>query len=74
MLVIIYRPNYFSHPDNYIEANSMVTPAHISPEWYLQCYYTILRSVDNKMLGIILLLMSILSLLSLPYRVESLYK
>ncbi len=42
--VIWTMPNYFGHPDNYIEANSLVTPAHIVPEWYYLPFYAILRA------------------------------
>ncbi len=42
---IFYMPNFLGHPDNYIEANSMVTPAHIVPEWYYLPFYAILRAV-----------------------------
>lgn len=42
---IFYMPNYLGHPDNYIEANSLVTPAHIVPEWYYLPFYAILRAI-----------------------------
>ncbi len=42
---LFYAPNYLGHPDNYIEANPMVTPAHIVPEWYFLPFYAILRAV-----------------------------
>jgi quinol-cytochrome oxidoreductase complex cytochrome b subunit len=41
------------HPDNHEEVNSIVTPFHISPEWYFLIYYTILRVLPNKLLGLI---------------------
>ena len=44
---VIYAPNLLGHPDNYIEANPLVTPAHIVPEWYFLPFYAILRTFDN---------------------------
>lgn len=41
------------HPDNHEEVNSLVTPFHINPEWYFLIYYTILRMLPNKLLGLI---------------------
>jgi ubiquinol-cytochrome c reductase cytochrome b subunit len=49
---VFYSPNILGHADNYIEANPMVTPAHIVPEWYLLPFYAILRSVPDKLLGV----------------------
>jgi ubiquinol-cytochrome c reductase cytochrome b/c1 subunit len=64
---IFYMPNALGHPDNYIPANPMVTPNHIVPEWYFLPYYAILRSVPNKLLGVILMFSSVLILLLLPW-------
>lgn len=64
---IFFYPNILSHPDNYIEANPLVTPTHIVPEWYFLPFYAILRSVPNKLLGVILLLTSILILIVMPF-------
>lgn len=50
---LFYTPNYMGHPDNYIPANPMVTPAHIVPEWYFLPFYAILRSVPDKLGGVI---------------------
>ena len=55
------------HPDNYIQANPLVTPKHIVPEWYLLPFYAILRSVPDKLGGVILLFASIFILLALPW-------
>ena len=46
---VFYMPNYLGHPDNYIQANPLVTPAHIVPEWYLLPFYAILRAIPNKL-------------------------
>lgn len=54
------------HSDNYIEADPLVTPAHIVPEWYFLAQYAILRGIPNKLLGVIALVSSILVLLLLP--------
>jgi len=66
-LIVIYAPNLLGHPDNYIEANHMVTPLHIVPEWYFLPFYAILRSVPNKLNGVILMFGSLLILLIFPY-------
>jgi ubiquinol-cytochrome c reductase cytochrome b subunit len=42
--IVSFMPNYLGHPDNYIQANSLVTPAHIVPEWYFLPFYAILRA------------------------------
>src|SRR5438046_5128709 len=66
-LFVFYEPNFFASADNYIPANPMVTPNHIVPEWYLLPYYAILRSVPNKLLGVILAFSSILILFLVPW-------
>ena len=60
-------PNYLGHTDNYIEANAMVTPAHIVPEWYFLPYYAILRSIPHKLGGVIAMFASLLVLILLPF-------
>ena len=57
--------------DNYIEANPLVTPAHIVPEWYFKTFYAILRSVPDKAGGTFLLLMSIIVLMLFPFYTKS---
>jgi ubiquinol-cytochrome c reductase cytochrome b/c1 subunit len=66
-IFIFYIPNMLSSADNYIPANPMVTPNHIVPEWYLLPYYAILRSVPNKLLGVMLSFGSILLLFLVPW-------
>ena len=65
----------FGHPDNYILANSMVTPTHIVTEWYFLPFYAILRSVPDKLGGVVAMVGSILAFLTLPildvFRVRS---
>jgi len=64
---VFYIPNYLGHSDNYIPANPAVTPAEIVPEWYFLPFYAILRSVPNKLLGVIALFASICVLAFLPW-------
>jgi len=66
VFVICFHPNMFGHPDNYIIANPMVTPAHIVPEWYFLPFYAILRSVPDKLGGVLAMGGSILAFLFLP--------
>nr|QNV11606.1 cytochrome b [Neomikiella lychnidis] len=64
--IITYYPYILSDSDNFILANSMVTPEHIQPEWYFLFAYAILRSIPKKLGGVIALLMSISILFFLP--------
>ncbi len=64
---VFYAPNILGHADNYIEANPMVTPNHIVPEWYLLPFYAILRSVPDKLFGVIAMFASIFVLVILPW-------
>ncbi|CAH58232.1 cytochrome b [Ehrlichia ruminantium] len=65
-LFVFYIPNYLGHPDNYIEADPMVTPAHIVPEWYFLPFYAMLRSIPNKLLGVVTMISSIAVWFLLP--------
>jgi ubiquinol-cytochrome c reductase cytochrome b/c1 subunit len=64
---VYFSPNSLGHSDNYINANPLVTPEHIVPEFYFLPSYAILRSIPNKLLGVLALLGSILILLTLPF-------
>lgn len=64
---VFYEPNYMGHPDNYKPADPMVTPTHIVPEWYFLPFYAILRSIPNKLIGVIAMFGSLASLFLLPY-------
>ncbi|MBC00918.1 MAG: cytochrome b [Rhodobacteraceae bacterium] len=64
---VFYIPNYLGHADNYIEANPLVTPAHIVPEWYFLPFYAILRAVPDKLGGVVLMFGSIAVLFVLPW-------
>jgi ubiquinol-cytochrome c reductase cytochrome b subunit len=66
-IVIFYMPNSMGHSDNYIPANPMQTPPSIVPEWYLLPYYAILRSIPDKLLGVVGMLGSLLILLAMPF-------
>ena len=66
-LFIFFGPNVLGHPDNYIQANAMVTPAHIVPEWYFLPFYAILRSIPDKLGGVVAMVGAILILLTLPF-------
>jgi ubiquinol-cytochrome c reductase cytochrome b subunit len=64
---VFYIPNFLGHADNYIEANPLVTPTHIVPEWYFLPFYAILRAVPDKLGGVILMFGSIAVLFILPW-------
>jgi ubiquinol-cytochrome c reductase cytochrome b/c1 subunit len=64
---VFYIPNYLGHPDNYIPANPGVTPTHIVPEWYYLPFYAILRSIPNKLLGVVALFSAIVVLAFVPW-------
>ena len=65
-IFVFFYPTYLGHPENYIQANPLVTPPHIVPEWYFLPFYGILRSVPNKVGGILLLVFAILMITVLP--------
>jgi len=64
---LFFSPNALGHPDNYIVANSLVTPPHIVPEWYFLPFYAVLRSIPNKLGGVVAMVCAILVLILLPY-------
>jgi ubiquinol-cytochrome c reductase cytochrome b subunit len=66
-VLVFFMPNYLGHPDNYIPANPLVTPAHIVPEWYFLPFYAILRAVPDKLGGVALMFGSIAILFVLPW-------
>lgn len=65
--IVFYKPNVIGHSDNYIQANAMITPAHIVPEVYFLPFYAILRSIPHKLGGVIAMGASIAGLMLLPY-------
>ncbi|WP_152046054.1 cytochrome b [Aureimonas psammosilenae] len=71
---VFYIPNYLGHPDNYIAANSLKTPAHIVPEWYFLPFYAMLRAItfnigpiDSKLGGVLVMFGSIIVLFFVPW-------
>nr|QRV62521.1 cytochrome b [Hydroporus puberulus] len=70
-LITLINPYMLGDPDNFIPANPLVTPIHIQPEWYFLFAYAILRSIPNKLGGVIALIMSILILIILPFSNKS---
>ncbi len=64
---IFFEPNVLGHPDNYTPANPLVTPPHIVPEWYFLPFYAILRSIPNKLIGVITMFSAIAILFLLPW-------
>nr|YP_009511948.1 apocytochrome b [Melanthalia intermedia]AXI97875.1 apocytochrome b [Melanthalia intermedia] len=66
-LFVYFFPNILGHSDNYIEANPMITPSHIVPEWYFLPFYAILRSIPHKLGGVIAMVSAILILILLPW-------
>jgi ubiquinol-cytochrome c reductase cytochrome b subunit len=64
---VFFKPNAMGHPDNYIPANPLVTPAHIVPEWYFLPFYAILRAIPSKLGGVVAMFGSILVLFLLPW-------
>lgn len=67
ILLVLINPYLLGDPDNFIPANPLVTPIHIQPEWYFLFAYAILRSIPNKLGGVIALVLSIAILIILPF-------
>nr|ABY80861.1 cytochrome b [Lepidophyma smithii] len=66
LLLALFSPNLLGDPENFTPANPLVTPPHIKPEWYFLFAYAILRSIPNKLGGVLALLFSVLILMLLP--------
>ena len=66
-IFVFYMPNVLGDSENYVMANAMQTPPAIVPEWYLLPFYAILRSIPNKLLGVIAMFSAILILLTMPF-------
>lgn len=71
ILLTLLDPYLLGDPDNFIPANPLVTPVHIQPEWYFLFAYAILRSIPNKLGGVIALVLSIAILFILPFANKS---
>nr|YP_010349796.1 cytochrome b [Cassianeura bimaculata]UOH96538.1 cytochrome b [Cassianeura bimaculata] len=74
LILNLTEPFMLSDPDNFINANPMVTPVHIQPEWYFLFAYAILRSIPNKLGGVLALFFSILILIILPFSMKMKFK
>nr|QHB74176.1 cytochrome b [Bolanusoides shaanxiensis] len=74
LMLNLAEPYMLGDPDNFIAANPMVTPVHIQPEWYFLFAYAILRSIPNKLGGVLALFMSILILMILPFSMKMKFK
>lgn len=68
---VFFSPNSLGHPDNYIVGNPLVTPTHIVPEWYFLPFYAILRSIPDKLFGVIALGFAIITLFFVPFLLYS---
>ncbi|WP_334149384.1 cytochrome b [Hyphomicrobium sp.] len=64
---VFFLPDYLGHADNYVEANPLVTPPHIVPEWYFLPFYAILRAIPSKLGGVIAMFASIVVLVFVPW-------
>jgi quinol-cytochrome oxidoreductase complex cytochrome b subunit len=64
---VFYAPDFFGNPDNYTPANPVVTPPDIVPEWYLLPFYAMLRSVPQKLIGVIVMAGSLITLVFVPW-------
>lgn len=67
LFIVFWYPNDLGHPDNYIRADALITPKHIVPEWYFLTFYAILRSIPDKLGGVIAMFSAIVILFFLPY-------
>lgn len=67
IILVLINPYLLGDPDNFIPANPLVTPVHIQPEWYFLFAYAILRSIPNKLGGVIALVLSIAILIIIPF-------
>lgn len=66
-VVALFAPNLLGDPENFIPANPLVTPVHIKPEWYFLWAYAILRSIPNKLGGVVAMFGAMLILFVLPF-------
>ncbi len=66
-IIVFFVPDFFGNPDNYIPANPLVTPTDIVPEWYLLPFYAMLRSVPQKLIGVLVLFGALATLFFVPW-------
>lgn len=69
LALLIFSPNLFTDPENFLIANPLTTPIHIQPEWYFLWIYAILRSIPNKLGGVVALALALLILFTLPFSI-----
>nr|ABN15028.1 cytochrome b [Fukomys sp. PAVD-2007]ABN15030.1 cytochrome b [Fukomys sp. PAVD-2007] len=67
LILVLFSPDLLGDPDNYTPANPLNTPPHIKPEWYFLFAYAILRSIPNKLGGVLALVLSIMILIIMPF-------
>lgn len=67
LILVLFAPNLFTDPENFLNANPLVTPIHIQPEWYFLWLYAILRSIPNKLGGVIALVLALVVLFVPPF-------
>nr|AOR07140.1 cytochrome b [Enchytraeus albidus] len=67
LLITLFAPDLLTDPENFMVANPLVTPIHIKPEWYFLWVYAILRSIPNKLGGVVALFAALLILFTLPF-------
>nr|CDN96542.1 cytochrome b [Pandarus rhincodonicus] len=65
--LVFFNPWVLADPENFIPANPLVTPAHIQPEWYFLFAYAILRSIPNKLGGVVALALSVIIIMTFPF-------
>jgi quinol-cytochrome oxidoreductase complex cytochrome b subunit len=66
IFLVLYNPFFISDPDNYVEANPLSNPKHITPEWYFLPFYGMLRSIPDKVKGVCIMFFAIIVLFFLP--------
>lgn len=67
LIIILFTPSIFADPENFMISNPLVTPIHIKPEWYFLWVYAILRSIPNKLGGVVALFAALVILFTLPF-------
>lgn len=67
LILVLFAPNLFTDPENFLNANPLITPIHIQPEWYFLWLYAILRSIPNKLGGVIALVLALVVLFVPPF-------
>lgn len=68
--LLIFSPNLFTDPENFLIANPLTTPVHIQPEWYFLWIYAVLRSIPNKLGGVVALALALFILFTLPFTIR----